>query len=510
VTFTLQDKLSLAERLDELGIHLIEAGWPGSNPKDAEFFKAASNLKLRKSEIVAFGSTCRKDCRPEDDQVTRALIEANTRKVVIFGKSWDLHVNHILKTSLEQNLEMVTSTIRYLRDHHREVIFDAEHFFDGYRENPDYALQVVLEAERAGARNIVLCDTNGGSIPSYVKETVGNIKRRLNTPLGIHCHNDLGLATANSIAAVEAGVTHVQGTINGLGERCGNANLIEIIAVLHLKLGLSAIKSDLKPEDQLKNLSKISSYVSDISNMPPDPYAPIVGVNAFAHKGGVHIDAILKHPRAYEHINPETVGNMRRIGVSELAGKAAVIAEAQKLGVDLRNRRDVVEKVLQMIKAEEARGQHLEDADGTVHMMILNALGMNSKPFELAQWEASTYSDSSATARLTVIVDREFVNASATGVGPVHAVDLALRKALVSRFPVLESTQLVGYKVTVVDKGRGTASSVRVFIEFRDGAEKWTTTSLSENVIEASVRALVEGYTYRLIVNKSVAKLQGC
>jgi 2-isopropylmalate synthase len=450
---------------------------------------------------VAFGSTCRKDCRPDEDKVTGTLIQAGTRKIVIFGKSWDLHVNAVLKTSLEQNLEMVTSTIRYLRDHKREVIFDAEHFFDGYRENPDYARQVVTEAEKAGARNIVLCDTNGGSLPSYIKETVATARQTLHRPLGIHCHNDLGLATANSVSAVEAGATHVQGTINGLGERCGNANLIEIIAALHLKLGVSALRSGLKPEDQLKNLTKISSYVADISNMPPDAYAPIVGANAFAHKGGVHIDAILKHPRAYEHINPEIVGNMRRIGVSELAGKAAVIAEAEKLGIDLRNRKETVENILQMIKVEEAKGQHLEDADGTVHMMILRALGMDSKPFELAQWEASTYNDSSATARLTVMVDREFVNASGTGVGPVHAIDRALRKALVSRFPVLDSTQLVSYKVTVVDTGRGTASLVRVFIEFRDGDRTWTTTSLSENVIEASVRALVEGYTYRLIVN---------
>lgn len=404
---------------------------------------------------------------------------------------------------MDENLEMVAGTVAYLRDNGRKVIFDAEHFFDGYKANPDYAVSVTKAAAEGGAQLITLCDTNGGSMTSQVKEITSEVAKKVKKPLGIHTHNDSGLGTANTIAAVEAGARHIQGTINGLGERCGNADLCEIIPTLMLKMGFKALRTFSAPKTQLSQLTKVSKYVYELANMPPDPYQPYVGLNAFAHKGGVHIDAVLKTPEAYEHVSPDLVGNMRRLSISELAGKAAVLQEAEKLGIELDKNSTVIRKVLAEIKELESQGHYLENALATVHLVILKALGRDLHPFRLVSWSATARSrgKTESIGEVTVKVGPHTHTERAKGEGPVHAIDLALRKAILHHFPKLRTTELQNYKVTVVDSGNATASKVRVFIEFRDGNTQWATTALSRNVIDASIQALTDGYIYRLVLN---------
>ncbi|MCS7116997.1 MAG: citramalate synthase [Nitrososphaerales archaeon] len=503
VTFSLQDKISLVERLDDLGVKYIEGGWPSSNLKDMKFFKAVKQISLKNSKIVACSTTYKRGSSPSKDKGLNALLKVDLDTAVIIGKSWDLHVKEILKAELDENITMIQESIEYLRSHGIRVIFDAEHFYDGYSANREYSLRVIKAAEESGAEVIVLCDTNGGTTISRFNEITKDALAKLNTKVGVHCHNDLGLAVANTLVAIELGVEHIQGTINGFGERCGNADLCQLIPTIQLKMGISALKSTKPLSEQLRSLTALSRYVYELTNITPDPYKPYVGINAFAHKAGIHIDAILKNPRAYEHIDPSLVGNKRRIAISELSGRSAVVNEALKLGIKLDKESEMVDKILNEIKRLEAQGYYLENANATVHLIILKAMGYDLQPFTLKFWRVTTekFEQTFATSEVLVNVKRESIHEAAVGVGPVHALDRALRKALLKRFPILRKTQLINYKVSVVESG-GTASSVRVFIEFKDDNYNWATTALSRNILEASIKALVDGYTYRLALEK--------
>lgn len=499
VSFTLQEKLSITKKLDELGVSYVEGGWPGSNPKDVSYFKEAKRLPLENTEVVAFGSTKRSGVSCKNDSNLRSLLESEVRTAVIFGKSWTLHVKEVLKISPEENLDCVRETIEHLRDHGIETIFDAEHFFDGYKSDKEYALSVLKAAEKGGAKVLVLADTNGGTLCHELVDIVRDVKKSVTKPLGIHAHNDSGLAVANTLMAVMEGVKHVQVTANGLGERCGNADLMQVVPALELKLRLKALKGP--DESRLKLLVGFSKYIYDILNMPPDPYQPYVGSKAFAHKGGVHVDAVLKTRSSYEHIDPALVGNRRELLVSELAGRAAVMNEALKLGMELEKQSETVSKTLEEVKALESRGNLLESADATIHMILYRNLGIKTSFFEVPHWMVMSRKHESLQTEGQVVVRSggDVLYARAEGVGPVHAVDLSLRKALLTRFPTLGDVVLSNYKVTVVEGVKGTASFVRVLIEFSDGNKRWATTYTSDNILEASAQALIEGYNYKLL-----------
>ena len=506
VSFTLQDKLSITRKLDDLGVSYIEGGWPGSNPKDIRYFKEVKKLELSNSRVAAFGSTRKGGISSGEDSNLRAILDSDVETAVIFGKSWKLHVAKVLKISNEENIKCIAESISFLKGHGLEVIFDAEHFFDGYKDDKDYALKVLKTARDSGAKVVVLCDTNGGTLTQEVAPIVKAVRKKLPGPLGIHTHNDSGLAVANTLVAVSEGARHVQGTINGLGERTGNADLVQIIPGLEIKLGLKALKG---PRGEgLRLLSAFSTYVCDLLNMPLNPYRPYVGAKAFAHKGGVHVDAVMKDRRAYEHIDPSVVGNRRELLVSELAGRAAVINEALRLGLKLEKQHEAVARTLDEIKARESKGQFLESADASIHMMLFRNLGIETSFFELLYWMAMANKHNIERTEGQVIVKTEggTSHAQGMGVGPVHALDVALRSALLTKFPVLRDTSLTNYKVTVVDGGRGTASSVRVLIEFGDRGKRWATTSVSENILEASAQALVEGYNYALLSDRMNGK----
>jgi 2-isopropylmalate synthase len=494
VTFTLHDKLRIAEKLDELGIDIIEGGWPGSNPKDGEFFKAARNLSLSHSRIAAFGSTRRADTKPENDQSLNALIKSDVDLAVIFGKSWVLHVMEVLRCPLETNLDMIRDTIEYLKAHGLEVIFDAEHFFDGYKESADYAMRVLLTAEEAGARTLVLCDTNGGSLPTEVGSITEKVFKNVRTALGIHTHNDCGLAVANTLAAVLEGARHVQGTMVGLGERCGNADLTQVIPNIVLKLRMRVLES----QESLKKLAGVAAYIAEVSNIQLASNHPFIGKNAFAHKAGVHIDAMLKNPRTYEHIDPSLLGVERTISVSELAGRSALINHAKKIGLEL-SKNDVA-KALEEVKELEAAGYHLEPADATISLIILRAVGKYQQRLKVRTWWVESLDVGRVTSKAIVSldVDGEAVTESAEGVGPVHALDGAIRAAVLRKFSEMEKTQLTNYKVSVIDTKDATAAGVRVFTEFSDGEKQWATTAVSRNILEASLKAIVDGYIYKL------------
>ncbi len=495
VSFTLEDKLAIARELDRLGVDFIEGGWPGSNPKDIMFFKQVRGLT--RANVTAFGSTKRAPGQP--DANLDAIISSDVKYATIFGKSWILHVKEVLKVSPEENLRLISESIEYLREHGLEVIYDAEHFFDGFKENREYALATVKAAEEAGARTIVLADTNGGTLPHEVLRIVSEVRGAVSRPLGIHAHNDSGTAVANSLMAVVAGATHVQGTINGIGERCGNADLIQIIPALALKLGHEVLGG---PED-LKKLKAISSYVYNILNMKENPYQPYVGAYAFTHKGGVHIDAMLKNPRTYEHIQPELVGNARNYVVTELAGRSSVLRYASELGLSLSKNDPAIAKTLQEIKEFELYGS-LENADGSVKLMLLRNLGFYRDQFDVLHWQATSRlvnGGVEADAELIVRVRDNIYYERDSGVGPVHALDNALRRAITKVFSELRPVSLQNFKVSVVEgDSKGTASYVRVFIEFGDGNGTWRTSAVSKNIIEASVKALTDGYHFKLAV----------
>lgn len=497
ISFSLEDKLNITQKLDELGVDYVEGGWPGSNPKDILYFQKVKKLKLKKIKVAAFGSTRHAAHKVEKDPNIKALLEAGTPVVTIFGKSWDLHVKYALRTTPDENLKMIFDSVNYLKRKGLEVIYDAEHFFDGFKDNADYALRTLEAAEEAGASCLVLCDTNGGSLPFEVEEITANIANIYQIPVGIHAHNDADTAVANSLAAVRVGAVQVQGTINGYGERCGNANLCSIIPALNLKLGFEAVSSK-----HLEKLTIISRYISESANVAPNDHQPYVGLSAFAHKAGIHVSAVERKSETYEHINPQTVGNQRRILISELSGKSNILVLAQKMGLKLDTEKPQAKEILQTIKQLEHEGYQFEAAEASLGLLIKKATGHYRKFFELKGFKVLVEKRNGeliSEATIKLYVGDEFVHVAGEGDGPVNALDNALRKALERFYPVLKEMKLVDYKVRVINTGAATAAKVRVLIESQDKDSIWETVGVSENIIEASWKALVDSIEYKLL-----------
>ncbi|MDR7543098.1 MAG: citramalate synthase [Armatimonadota bacterium] len=502
VAFSVEDKVRIARRMDEMGFDYIEGGWPGSNPKDLAFFEQVRALPWRHTRIAAFGSTRRAGGRADDDANLRLLLGVGTPTVTIFGKSWDLHVRTALRTTLEENLAMIRESVAYLRAAGREVIYDAEHFFDGLRANRDYALATLQAARSAGAHCLVLCDTNGGSLPEQIRDGVALVAREVGGPIGIHTHNDAELATANTFAAVAAGCVHVQGTVNGYGERCGNANLCSVVPGLRLKMGLDA----LAPE-ALARLTDLSRLVAELANMAPDDYQPYVGANAFAHKGGVHVSAVMADPATYEHIPPEMVGNARRVVVSDLSGRANVLYKAGELGLQIDRNGPELQSVLDDLKRLEFEGYQFEGAEASFELLLRRAVLGHVPGFEIKAFHVAVdRHDAECTARaiVRVAVRGQEAGASAEGNGPVHALDRALRAALERFHPELARVRLVDYKVRVLNAEAATAARVRVLITSTDGLRHWGTVGVSENVVLASAQALADSLEYALLATASL------
>src|SRR5688572_2956563 len=498
VSFSVEDKLAIAQKLDDLGIDYIEGGWPGSNPKDKDFFARASELNLQNARLTAFGSTRFAKNPVHEDRNVRALVEAGTPVVSIFGKTWDMHVARALGISLEENLILISETVKYLKDHGKEVVYDAEHFFDGYTANQDYALQTLEAARAAGADVLCLCDTNGGTITGRLAEIVSEVRKRFDGIIGIHTHNDSDSAVANSIAAVEAGATHVQGCMNGYGERCGNANLASIIANLELKLGHTTIG----PE-KLTSLASVRRFISDLANLPLRNDQPFVGKSAFAHKGGVHVSAVLKDSATYEHIAPELVGNRQRVLVSDLSGRGNIMYKLKQHGLADRLSEDARRELLERIKQMEYEGYELEAAEGTFELLVREALHPGLHFFEVDSYEVTTRTSGSSashtTATVTLRAQDGVHSATASGHGPFNALHLCLRKCLSKLYPQITDVRLTDYKVRVLDSNKGTAANVRVLIEWSDHRRSWSTVGVSENVIEASWKALVDAIRLELM-----------
>jgi 2-isopropylmalate synthase len=501
ISFTVEDKLRIAERLDDLGVHYIEGGWPGSNPRDEEFFRAVKRLGLRHARVAAFGSTRRAGVRASEDRNLLLCVRAETPVVTIVGKTWDFHVREDLRISLKANLEVIHDSIVYLKKHADEVIFDAEHFFDGLTANREFALACLEAAAQAGVDLICLCDTRGGSLPADVGAGVEAARAAVAaTRLGIHCHNDCELAVANSVAAVEHGCVQVQGTINGFGERCGNANLVSVIPVLQLKRGHHCVSAA-----QLKQLAEVSRFVYELANLEPNKRQPFVGQSAFAHKGGLHVAAVQKHAETYEHMDPGVVGNVQRVLVSDLAGRSSILFKAAQYGVDLADDKPAVQALLEELKGLEAQGYAYEGAEASFELLMRKALeGDRLRFFRLIGFrvidEKRTESEP-PIAEATIMLegpDGQVEHTAATGSGPVHALDQALRKALSKFYPEIEQVRLHDYKVRVLGTAEGTAAGVRVLIESGDDHERWGTVGVSHNVIEASWQALVDSMDYKL------------
>ncbi|MGL5794338.1 MAG: citramalate synthase [Waterburya sp.] len=508
ISLSLDDKLKIARKLDKMGVPLIEGGWPGANPKDVQFFWQLQEEPLQNSELVAFCSTRRPHVVASEDQMLQAILAAGTRWVTIFGKSWDLHVTETLKTSLEENLAMIRETIEYLRSQGRKVIYDAEHWFDGYKHNSEYALKTLKTALEAGAEWLVLCDTNGGTLPHEVSEIIAEIMAALPelntepTKLGIHTHNDAGTAVANAIAAVRAGATMVQGTINGYGERCGNANLCTLIPNLQLKLGYRCLG-----DQQLAQLSPTSRMISEIVNLAPDDHAPFVGRSAFAHKAGIHVSAVEKNPLTYEHIQPELIGNQRRIVISDQSGLSNVLHYAAKFGINLSKQDVTCRQILDKLKKLENEGYQFEAAEASFELLMRSILEPGKELFILQGFQVHCDIQqkidnpaSKALATIKVEVDGKNLLEVAEGNGPVAALDSALRKALVKFYPQIADFYLADYKVRILDGGAGTAAKTRVLVESSNGVERWTTIGVSVNILDASYQAVVEGMEYGLLL----------
>jgi 2-isopropylmalate synthase len=499
VSFSVEDKLRILMRLDEFGIHYIEGGWPGSNPRDAEFFKRAGKLTLRNSRLAAFGSTHRASRKVHEDPSIKSLLNSGTPVVAIVGKTWDFHVREALRVSLQTNLDLIYGTICYLKKRVEEVFFDAEHFFDGYRVNPEYALKTLDAAVAAGADCLVLCDTNGGTMPGDIRNVVKSVVQRFNIDVGIHAHNDADCAVANSVIAVEAGASHVQGTINGLGERCGNANLVSVIPNLKLKLNKGCIT-----KSKLRKLKDLSRFVTEIANLSPGKRQPYVGDSAFAHKGGIHVSAIMRHPETYEHVRPEWVGNYQRVLVSDLSGRSNIVRKIRdfRLKVDLEDPR--VNEIVEQLKTLENQGFQFEGAEASLELLIKKTFGLHKKFFDLVGFrviDSKRKEDAVPISEATIMVNvgGRTEHTAADGNGPVNALDNALRKALEKFYPQLSEVRLIDYKVRVLTAGTGTASKVRVLIESGDDKHKWGTVGVSENIIEASWQALVDSIEYKLL-----------
>lgn len=499
VSFSTHDKFRIAQALDRLGIHYIEGGWPGSNPKDNQFFHDARNHPFKTAKLVAFGSTRRKGVSPAKDPNLKAIVDAKVPVACIFGKSWDMQVTHALRTTLEENLAMIRDSIKYLKSKNMEVIYDAEHFFDGYRANPTYALKTLQAAIISGADVVTLCDTNGGSLPSQIAEIVHAVKRSYpHEVLGIHAHNDSGCGVANTIAAVEAGCTLVQGTINGIGERCGNADLSVIIPNLQLKMNQRVVT-----EQQLQSITEIARSIAEIANLVPNDRQPYVGNSAFAHKGGIHVSAVSRNTATYEHVNPEIVGNQRRILVSELSGKSNVLLKGKELAMEFATDKKAAQAILEALKKREMEGYHYEGAEASFELLVEKALGRYKPYFTLKSFHVAVERDAArpmlCEATIKIVVNGREEHMVAEGDGPVNALDNGLRKALEKFYPILSEMSLADYKVRVIDAAAGTAAKVRVMIESRDGkGQEWTTTGVSTNLIEASWLALVDAIEYKL------------
>ncbi|MBI5559951.1 MAG: citramalate synthase [Deltaproteobacteria bacterium] len=502
ISFSVEDKVRIARALDDLGIHYIEGGWPGSNPRDIEFFSAMRKVRLNTSRLAAFGSTRRAGKKAKDDGNIKALLKARTPCVTIFGKSRKLHVRKALRVSLEENLEMIFDSTGYLKKRVDKVFYDAEHFFDGYKDDPGYALKTLKAAEEAGADCIVLCDTNGGTLPFEAAEIVRAVRSQLKAALGIHAHDDSGTAVATTLTAVKEGVAHVQGTINGFGERCGNADLCSIIPALKLKMGAGCLSAG-----QLKKLREVSRFVYEIANLPHNKRQPYVGESAFAHKAGVHVSAVVKSPATYEHIRPELVGNHQRVLVSDLSGKSNILYKAQEYGVDLESNEKVVRHLVSDLKKLEHGGFQFEGAEASFELLIQEALRKRKKYFKLLGFRVidekkeegrAPYSEATIRLKVNDLIE----HTAAEGNGPVNALDRALRKALERFYPSLKEVKLLDFKVRVLAGVEGTAAKVRVLVESGDSVERWGTVGVSENVIEASWQALVDSLEYKLYKDK--------
>lgn len=503
---SLEDKLRIAHRLDSLGVPFIEGGWPGANPKDVQFFWRLQEEPLKQAEVVAFCSTRRPGIQVTEDEMLQPILAAGTRWVTIFGKSWDLHVTEGLKTTLSENLAMIRETVEYLRSQGRRVIYDAEHWFDGYKHNSNYALETLKAAAEAGAEWLVLCDTNGGTLPHEVTEIVRDVvefKQRLfgeaMPQLGIHAHNDSGVAVANSLAAVQEGARMVQGTINGYGERCGNANLCTLIPNLQMKLGYECIGAQ-----TLAQLTESSRFISEVVNLAPDDHAPFVGLSAFAHKGGIHVSAVAKNPLTYEHIEPEMVGNRRRIVISEQSGLSNVLAKAKSFGIELDRKHPTCREILQRLKDLESQGYQFEAAEASFELLMRQALGQRPGLFEIKGFQVHCHKTAEETvnslATVKVMVNGEDILQAAEGNGPVSALDAALRKALTNFYPAIAQFYLTDYKVRILDGGAGTSAKTRVLVESSNGLTRWTTVGVSSNILDASYQAVVEGLEYGLLL----------
>jgi len=498
INFSAQDKFNIMKALDEFGVDYIEAGNPSSNPKDVEFFKMASEYEFKNAKLVAFGSTRRKGISAEEDANVRALAGANTPIVSIFGKSWDMHVTEIIKTTLEENLQMITDTIKYFVSQGKEVFFDAEHYFDGFKNNEKYALEVVKTAEAAGASRIVLCDTNGGCFPDEIFEITKKTIEALKAPVGIHCHNDMDCAVANSIFAVKAGALQVQGTFIGIGERCGNANLSSIIPSLCLKQGYEC--------EKIKNLSaltKTARYIAEVSNVILSDNKPYVGKSAFAHKGGMHVDGVNKNPKSFEHIPPELVGNERNFLLSEVSGRTVILSKLSAIAPELTKDSPETKEIIELLKEKEYKGYQYEAAEASFELLVKKHLKKLSSFFEIEYFkvigEKSGEKQNPSSAIVKVNVGDRNEIAADEGDGPVNALDKALRTALKIFFPELDEVRLIDYKVRVVDSSSATAAMVRVLIETTDGRDVWTTVGASTDIINASVQALVDSIEYKLM-----------
>ncbi|MCB9708259.1 MAG: citramalate synthase [Myxococcales bacterium] len=503
ISYSCQDKIRIAQRLDLFGVHFIEGGWPGSNPKDIEFFDRAKDMAWTHAAVAAFGSTRRVNVSVEDDANLNTLLAASTPVCTVFGKSWGLHVTDVLRTTLDENLRLIEESVAYLVVHGRRVIYDAEHYFDGYCHDSVYALETINAAKRGGAEVCVLCDTNGGNLPWRIEEVTRNTMVAVEHPLGIHAHNDTGCAVANSLAAVQGGAIHIQGTVNGYGERCGNANLMTIVPNLELKMDRECL-----PKGRLNELQDVSRYVTQLANLPFDEHAPYVGRSAFAHKGGVHVAAMRRNALSYQHIEPEWVGNEARTLVSELSGRGNVLTKAEEHGVHVASGVDL--EVLQHIKLCEAQGYSFESAEASVALMLERRDPEYLPPFRVIDYEvkAGMREGSRPYAEATVKVDvhGQTEHAISEGDGPVAALDAALRKALGPYIAHLDDIQLVDYKVRILDGGDGTSAIVRVLIDCRRGLRTWGTVGASGNIIEASLYALVDGIEYGLLLDSEPAR----
>lgn len=498
VSFSVEDKVLVAQKLDELGVHFIEGGWPGANPKDIEFFRIIKTIALQHASVVAFGSTRKASNPVQKDATLQALLSAETQTITIFGKSWTFQVTDALGISLAKNLELISDSIQYLRSKGRRVFYDAEHFFDGYKANPEYALKTVRAAVAAGADRVILCDTNGGTMPWDIRAICEMVKQELSVALGIHAHNDCEMAVANSLVAIDTGIVQVQGTINGIGERCGNANLSSIIPNLQLKMRRPVLG------ERLNRLKEVSGFVTEIANLMPNKHQPYVGDSAFAHKGGVHIHAVLKNPATYEHVVPTLVGNRQRVLVSDYAGRSGLLEKVEAFGIKLNKGDAKVQELINTLKERENEGYQFEGAEGSFELLMRKAMGTHTPSFQLLGFRVivEKKQDNGASlseATVMVKVGDAVEHAAAAGSGPVNALDHALRKALEKFYPQLREVKLLDYKVRVLSANRGTESKVRVLIESGDHKDKWGTVGVSENIIEASWQALADSIEFKLL-----------